>query len=121
MMKILNWLLPLSLFALVVSCDSGRKKAPDVSGIEVSVPIRRFEKDLFAIDTNDVAAGLAKLEAQYPEFGVIFFNDILGSKNPGIAPEGHVAHIHGFLTHPAIRELYDSCMLRNAVENFMRK
>lgn len=112
MMKRLNWLLPLSLAALAVSCDNSRIKAPDVSGIEVTVDIRRFEKDLFSIDTSAIPAGLARIEENYPEFSEIFFNDITGSKNPDIAPEGHEAYMRGFLSHSSIRALYDSCMLR---------
>ncbi len=98
--------------AMSFSCGRNAEKAPDVSDIEVEVKIKRFEKDLFAIDTNAVKTGLAALETSYPEFSEIFFMEILGSKNPQIAPEGHEAYVRGFLTHPSIRALYDSCMLR---------
>jgi len=97
---------------LFISCSADKKNIPDVSDIEVKVSLRRFEKDLFAIDTNRVEEGLAALEKSYPEFSELFFNEILGSKNLQIVPEGHVAYMEGFLKHPSIRALYDSCMLK---------
>lgn len=112
MKKSLIWQLSALIILLAVACRNDPPKAPDVSGIDVPVNIRRFEKELFAIDTNDVAGGLARLETAYPEFSEIFFTDILGSKNPEIAPEGHEAYINGFLRYPAVRALYDTCMLR---------
>lgn len=112
MSRVCYFYLPLVFAFLISACNADRKNIPDVSDIEVTVPIRRFEKDLFAIDTNRVAEGLAKLEASCPEFSELFFSEILGSKNPQIVPEGHVAYMKGFLTHPPIRALYDSCMLR---------
>lgn len=85
--------------------------APDVSDIELELDIRRFEKDLFAIDTNQVEAELAQLEAQYPEFSQIYFQHILGSKDERLAPAGHLAYVSGFLKHPAVRQLYDTTMV----------
>ena len=83
-------------------------KAPDVSDIEVNLQIHRFEQALFALDTNDLAAGLARLEAEYPDFSAIFFGQILGSTDSLIAPQGHVAYMKGFLQFPPARRLYDT-------------
>jgi hypothetical protein len=96
----------------VFACSSDKKNVPDVSDIEVEVTIRRFEKELFALDTMRMEEGLAALENSYPEFSELFFNEIIGSKNPQIVPEGHIAYMEGFLKHPPIRALYDSCMLK---------
>ena len=101
------------LLALVVqSCQYNKSNdIPDVSHIPVEVKIRRFEKDLFRVDTMYMATGLEQLEKDYPEFGKIFFGQLLGSKDSLIAPEGHVAYVKGFVTHPAIRQLYDTTQL----------
>ncbi len=95
---------------LVSGCTSGleKKDIPDVSGIEAPLEILRFEKELFSLDTHNLAGPLAELEARYPEFSNIYFNVILGSKDPGIAPEGHEAFMRGFIAHPAVRRLYDT-------------
>ena len=94
------------------SCQpADREQAPDVSGIDVDIAMTRFERELFSLDTGDLAAGLEKLEAAHPEFSRIFFEHILASKDPRVAPEGHVAFVKGFLQHPAVRRLYDTCQV----------
>ncbi|MCU0346875.1 MAG: hypothetical protein MUC59_08015 [Saprospiraceae bacterium] len=103
------------LFAVllcVTACECGKgKDIPAVSGIPVEVKLRRFEQDLFQLDTNDMAPGLAKLEADYPDFAPIFFGQVLGSTDSTIAPEGHQQYMRGFVTHPAVRKLYDTCQV----------
>ena len=44
------------------------KPAPDVSNIKIDVQLKRFDKDLFAIDTNNVAASLNTLQQKYGSF-----------------------------------------------------
>ena len=100
------------IVTLIYACAPGYEEdVPDVSAIEVDVSLQRFEKDLFTIDTNDVLPGLANLEEKYPEFSAVFFENVLNSKNPRVAPEGHEQFMKGFLTFPAIRHLYDTCMV----------
>src|ERR1044071_2528774 len=66
----------LIIFTLI-SC-SDNKKIPDVSNIKVEVPVERFEKDFFSIDTTAVEKGLHGLEMKYPTLYPIFINSILG-------------------------------------------
>lgn len=103
-----SWLL-ISLL-LLVACESKvRKDVPDVSKISVKLDVRRFEQDLFRLDTNNLEVPLQQLEKKYGEFANIFFNVLLKSRDKTIAPAGHVAFVRGFLTHAAIRKLYDTC------------
>lgn len=103
------------LFALllcVTACECGKgKDIPNVSGIPVEVKLQRFEQGLFGLDTNNMAASLEKLEADYPDFAPIFFDQVLGSTDSTIAPEGHLRYVQGFVTHPAVRKLYDTCQI----------
>jgi hypothetical protein len=93
------------------SCaDEYKENIPDVSDIDVNVEFQRFDKDLFALDTNNISPGLQALEAKYPEFSKLFFEQILSSKNPQVAPDGHEAFVKGFLQFPPLRQLADSCM-----------
>ena len=64
----------LSLIVVLVcfSC-SNKKDAPDVSGIAIDVKLHRFEKDFFAIDTNQVTASLQQVEQKYPAFLPVYF------------------------------------------------
>ncbi|MCB0546362.1 MAG: hypothetical protein KDD19_02185 [Phaeodactylibacter sp.] len=85
--------------------DSSRE-IPDVSDIEADISIRRFEQDLFGLDTNRMATGLAGLKESYPEFSTIFFGQVLG------VPMADTAFYRGFITHPAMRSLFDTCQAR---------
>lgn len=114
-MRFYKTLLFAAFFAILAnSCQTEEKKpAPDVSNVSVELKFRRFEKDFFAIDTNatNFSDQLNQLEEKYTNFGDIFFNRILASKDPRVAPQGHEAYVKGFLSHPAIRHLYDTCMV----------
>ncbi len=96
--------------ALLTSC-ADKEPIPDVSHIEVPVHIRRFEQDLFAIDTSQVAGGIALLQEQYPEFAPLFFKEVIGAYDPMLAPDGPEVYIRGLLTHPAVRQLYDTTQI----------
>jgi hypothetical protein len=61
----------------VYSC-SQKKNIPDVSNIKVQIDVKRFDKDFFALDTNNVEASLNKLQQQYPTFLNDYLYNILG-------------------------------------------
>ncbi len=104
--------LSLLLIAAFQACQTDKgKHIPDVSDIPMDIKIRRFERDLFAIDTNDIAGGLEALQKQYPKFGELFFNQLLGAYDPRYAPEGPIPFIKGFITHPVMRKLYDTVQI----------
>lgn len=67
-------LLTLFLFA----CQQNKKNIPDVSNIKVSITIERFEQSFFSIDTNNIAAGLKKVQQLHPGFYTDFMQQILG-------------------------------------------
>ncbi|MEK7255748.1 MAG: hypothetical protein AAB316_13445 [Bacteroidota bacterium] len=106
---------PFLLFGIWLAtwgCECGKgKNIPDVSKVEVSVEIKRFEQDLFTLDTNNLAAELARLEEKYPGFAPLFFSEVLGSTDSTIAPQGHEKYVRGFITHPSVRKLYDTCQV----------
>ncbi|MCC7507455.1 MAG: hypothetical protein IT259_19265, partial [Saprospiraceae bacterium] len=47
--------------------DTPGRPRPDVSNIRVSVPLLRFDQDIFALDTAHVTEGLTALGQKYPE------------------------------------------------------
>jgi hypothetical protein len=51
----------------IYSC-ANRKNIPDVSNINVQLIVKRFDKDLFSIDTNNVSRALTQLQKSYPSF-----------------------------------------------------
>jgi hypothetical protein len=72
MKKILIILLIVFLFG----CKAG-KHIPDVSNIHIQLTTERFEKDFFAIDTNNIPASLTQLQKKYPEFLIDYLFKIL--------------------------------------------
>ena len=57
---------------VVLGCKT-KRNLPDVSGIKIAVQVKRFDKDFFAIDTNNIPASLTALQQKYPGF----LNDFL--------------------------------------------
>lgn len=101
-----------AIFLCVSACECGKgKDIPDVSAIPAEVKIRRFDQALFSLDSNAMPTGLANLEKDFPDFAPIFFGQVLGSTDTTIAPEGHEKYVQGFVTHPAVRKLYDTCQV----------
>ncbi len=71
---------PLFVFAFMISlisCNTGNQK-PDVSNIHVELKFRRFEKDFFAIDTNNLTVSIQQLDSAYPHFTSDFINKLMG-------------------------------------------
>ena len=66
------------LTALILFSCSDNNDAPDVSDIKVDVPVMRFDKDFFSIDTLGIEKELAGLNAKSPELFLIFIYRILG-------------------------------------------
>ena len=69
----------LALF-LFLGCNTPTENIPDVSAIKVSLNIREFDKDLYAIDTNHIGDGLTQLAKKYPDF-LNYFLDTLMAYN----------------------------------------
>lgn len=100
----------LLLFTLAFSsCEDDKgKDIPDVSNIASDVIIKRFEQDLFNIDSTNMDTSLKNLAEKYPEFNNIFFNQLLGANEPSIAPNGAASYIKGFINYPSVQHLYDT-------------
>jgi hypothetical protein len=72
-------IVPFLFLVVIYGCGhhSGR---PDVSGVEVGqIHIERFDTAFFNLDTNNVRAGLLRLNEQYPYFAQDFVGNILGA------------------------------------------
>ena len=63
-----KWLSIVLLSSVFLFACGDKKNIPDVSNIKVDVAVKHFEKDFFAIDTNNIEAGLTKLQPQYGSF-----------------------------------------------------
>lgn len=63
-------------FFILVSCTND--KGPDVSDIKVDIPIERFDKSFFTLDTNNITIGLKEIMQSHPDFYTDFMQQILG-------------------------------------------
>jgi hypothetical protein len=64
------------IFIFLFGCTNS--KGPDVSNIKVDIPIERFDKSFFSLDTNNIAIGLNDLMKNHPDFYTDFMQQILG-------------------------------------------
>lgn len=120
--KTLFFLLFISLFVGCNSDEDDNKNIPDVSNIKTTINLYRFEQDLFAIDTNNVAVGIQNLEARYPKVADLFFTAIIGAKQPvpngtnntslqKEATEQYYGMVHQFLTDTQVRKTMDTSQI----------
>lgn len=64
------------LICFITACSNSN--APDVSNIKIDLKVERFEKDFFAVDTNDISQSLRLVAEKYPKFFPDFTYNILG-------------------------------------------
>jgi hypothetical protein len=88
------------------SCEN--KNSPDLSGIDLPVTVKRFEKDLFAMQSNASVSEIDVLYSNYPVFGDLFFSTILNA-DPNWSKDTLMLYTQSFLT--AYRSIFDTCNL----------
>jgi len=100
----------LSFFFVLLCAFSSCTKKNRFSDVDLSnspvspVQIQRFDKDFFAVDTNNVASSLAALREKHGRFVDMYIKQVIG--NPLLNEEELV---YQFLTHPAYWEFYSDC------------
>jgi hypothetical protein len=61
----------------IAACTNPSEKVPDTSGISIELKTRRFDTELYAIDTNNIGEGLNQLKIKFPEFLDYFLDTIM--------------------------------------------
>ena len=83
------------------------KKEKEVKAASISVDIIRFEQELFACNPNAMEAELEKLQAKYPVFYNVFYNQVLNI--PAIGDKQVQLNVmRDFITKKAMKGLYDT-------------
>ncbi|HJS55299.1 MAG TPA: hypothetical protein VJ765_12175 [Chitinophagaceae bacterium] len=110
----------LFLSVCFLSC-SDDSKSPDVSKIKVELPVERFDRDLFSLDTFEIEKGLRSLELKYPSLFPIFIHNILGL-NDSIIDEGLAVFIRQnyFIAEASHKEFENFNDIRNDFEKSFR-
>jgi hypothetical protein len=75
--KQVSWLVGI-FSSCIIGCTSS-PKAPDVSNLQITWQVQRFEQDLFSMDTLQLDASLGQLNKKYPGFTQDFLFNILGT------------------------------------------
>ncbi len=83
------------------------KKEKEVKKSDINVDIIRFEKELFACNPDQLDNELDRLDAKYPLFFKIFYNQVLAIPQAG-SKEMQQQVMRDFLTKKAMRGLYDT-------------
>ena len=101
----------LPVLCLIFSCSSDKdKQKPDISKINISTKIQRFDQDLLTFDTNNVTKSFEILKNKYSTgFLDIFIHKILlDEQNPRTSDE---KVIEGFAKFPGVRKILDTCQI----------
>jgi hypothetical protein len=98
----------LFVFSNCTSDDHDRPKTPDVSGIQVALQVKRFDQKMAQIDTNNTAAAVAAIEQEMPDFSSIYFEKIIGVKDPNDSTGKYRNDVRKFLTDPTMRFMLDT-------------
>lgn len=100
-----------ALLLMLSACNSSSKNRPDVSGIKINYTSYRFDKDLYALDTAHLAAGLQSLKSKYPTFLDYFLDTLMAygiNGNYSDTTAGVSQGLLPFLTFPDFKQLEDS-------------
>lgn len=65
------------LSAFITGCGNDAEKVPDTSDVKITLVTHRFDKDLYAIDTNHIGEGLQQLAVKYPDFLNYFLDTLM--------------------------------------------
>lgn len=111
MHKLLTAIIILVCF-ISTGCGSDTKN-PDVSDIKISISSQRLDKDLYALDTNNFAAGLPAVEKKYPQFLSFYLDTLMGfgiNQNYNDTNPAILKGLRTFLTHKDYRGVFDSVL-----------
>jgi hypothetical protein len=110
-----------SLFFFCQSCrdDNAKKNIPDVSDVQISLKVERFDQALAKIDTNNVEATVTALEQQFPDFTKTYFERVIGVKDPRDSVGLYRRDVRRFLTEPTMRLMLDT--IGKVFNNFDRE
>lgn len=87
---------------------------PDISGIELTNKVVRFEQKMMELDTNDLAPAVEMLNRDHTEFYSVYFRNVLPFDTD--TEEGFLENLRGYLTDKRIQNLQDTTAL--IYENF---
>lgn len=92
------------LFLLSCGGDEG-PAIPDVAHLSSPVTLLRFDREVMALDTADLDASLADLEARYPVFTDLYLRRLLPLRRGDFSPEEQRLMLKAYLTADIVAEI----------------
>jgi hypothetical protein len=110
-MKKLVLLSVMAIAIIGVGCHKSRTGAPQAADVKpaakaVDVKILRFDRDLAALNVNNLAPSIPILKKKYGSFIDLYSDGILGIGKTS-DPE-YLKGLHAFLTYPVVREAFSA-------------
>jgi hypothetical protein len=102
-MKKISFVLLIVLPFLIIGCSKSRFKI-NTNESDLTIKIGRLDKDVFALDTNNIAAGIPALKAEYGTFFDLYTQNVLQLGSPDSAQ--FIPTFRKFLTDPTFRDVY---------------
>lgn len=97
----------LFFMVLIAGCGGDSERVvPDVSGIELSNKVVRFEQLMGSLDTNNLAEEVEKLNTDHTQFYSVYFRNVLPFDTK--TPEGFLSNFKGYLSDERIQKLKDT-------------
>ncbi|MFT4534070.1 MAG: hypothetical protein ACJA1A_002159 [Saprospiraceae bacterium] len=94
----------------LISCGGDSEEPiPDVSEIELSNKVVRFEQLMAGLDTNNLAEEVQKLNSSYPQFYSVYFRNVLPFDIE--TADGFLSNLKGYLSDKRIQELQDTTVI----------
>lgn len=118
-------LLLISAFFVVCgnqACKSDKK--PNIDKIQVELVTHRLDKDLYALDTNNLAAGAEEFCHKYPTFSGFYLDTLMAfgiNNNFSDTSIGINKGLRTFLTHEDYRGVFDTVFARYPDEERINK
>jgi hypothetical protein len=122
--KCLNSLAILLMLLLFNACHSNEEKLPDVSKVAISIQSNRLDRELIALDTNNLASGLAELHNKYPAFLGFYLDTLMGfniRQQYTLDNKGITEGVRSFLTYKDYKALFDTVALHYPNTNDIEK
>ncbi len=98
----------ITIIAALLLTQCNNNKTPDTSNIKLDITTKRFEKDLFILDSTNFSVSLDKLIAQYPSFGENYISTILGA-DPKWSADTTSEYVKGFIE--TYKKVYDTSLI----------
>lgn len=100
------WLIVVAC-SLLAACGQDRLDM-DVSDVKVgAVKVKRFDRDFFVLNADNISKSLPELRANYPGFADLFINNILCQR--GLTDSSCVPEIIRFVSDNDMRKAYEDC------------